>query len=127
MRGMAHDVTEQERAERLLSEVHEDLVCKVRERESTIRELKLFRTLVDRSNDSIQVVDPRTLRFLDANEKACIQLGYSREELLSLGVFDFGVMRREYLMLEPSPALPTCTNLFMSTFRMSTFRQVLAD
>ena len=88
VRGMAHDVTEQKRAERLLSDVHEDLVCKVRERESTIRELKLFRTLVDRSNDSIQVVDPRTLRFLDANEKACIQLGYSREELLSLGVFD---------------------------------------
>ena len=88
VRGMAHDVTEQKRAEMLLSKVHEDLLCKVRERESTIRELKLFRTLVDRSNDSIQVVDPRTLRFLDANEKACAQLGYSREELLSLGVFD---------------------------------------
>jgi PAS domain S-box-containing protein len=33
-------------------------------------------------------VDPRTLCFLDANEKACAQLGYTREELLSLGVFD---------------------------------------
>jgi PAS domain S-box-containing protein len=33
-------------------------------------------------------VDPKTLCFLDANEKACSQLGYSREELLALRVFD---------------------------------------
>ena len=30
----------------------------------------------------------KTLRFLDVNEKACSALGYSREELLSLRVFD---------------------------------------
>ncbi|MCU1303760.1 MAG: Sigma-54 dependent transcriptional regulator (Modular protein) [Candidatus Sulfotelmatobacter sp.] len=88
VRGMARDVTEQKRAEKLLSEANEGLLCKVRESESIIRQLKLFRTLVDRSNDSIQVMDPVTLRFLDANEKACAQLGYSREELLSLSVFD---------------------------------------
>jgi PAS domain S-box-containing protein len=88
VRGIAHDVTEQKRAEKLLREANEGLLCKVRENERTIRELKLFRALVDRSNDSIQVVDPKTFYFLDANEKACDQLGYSREELLSLGIFD---------------------------------------
>src|SRR5229473_4659078 len=88
VRGVARDVTEQKRTEKLLHKANEDLLGKVRENERTIRELRLFRTLVDRSNDSIQVVDPRTLRFLDANEKACAQLGYSREELLCLGVFD---------------------------------------
>jgi PAS domain S-box-containing protein len=88
VRGIAHDVTEQKQAEKLLREAHDGLLCKVRENERTIRELKLFRTLVDRSNDSIQVVDPKTFRFLDANGKACSQLGYSREELLSLRVFD---------------------------------------
>src|SRR5258708_15633034 len=87
VRGMARDVTEQKRAEQLLRIANEDLQRKVREREITIRELKLFRTLVDRSNDSIQVMDPKTLCFLDANEKACEQLGYDREELLSLGIF----------------------------------------
>ena len=86
--GMARDVTDQKRAEKLLREANEGLLCKVRESERTIQELKLFRTLVDRSNDSIQVVDPKTLRFLDANERACGQLGYTRDELLSLGVFD---------------------------------------
>ena len=59
VRGMALDVTEQRRAEELLREANERLVYKVQESERTIRELKLFRTLVrSRSNDSIQVVDP---------------------------------------------------------------------
>ena len=88
VRGMAHDVTEQRETEKLLRELSERLLSRVRESESTIRELKLFRTLVDQSNDAIEVVDPETLRFLDVNEKACSVLGYSREELLSLRVFD---------------------------------------
>jgi formate hydrogenlyase transcriptional activator len=50
--------------------------------------LKLFRTLIDQSNDAVEVVDPKTLRFLDINEKACQDLGYSREELLTMTVFD---------------------------------------
>ncbi len=50
--------------------------------------LRLFRALFDRSNDSLQVIDPTTGRFLDVNETACLELGYSREELLSLTVPD---------------------------------------
>jgi PAS domain S-box-containing protein len=88
VRGMAHDVTEQKRAEKLARTANESLLNQVREGERTIRELKLFRTLVDQSNDAIEVVDPETLRFLDVNEKACTELGYSRKELLSRGVFD---------------------------------------
>lgn len=88
VRGIAHDVTEQREAEKLLREVGERLLSTVRENERTIRELKLFRTLLDQCNDAIEVVDPETLRFLDANEKACAELDYSREELLSMGVFD---------------------------------------
>ena len=48
----------------------------------------LLRLLVDQSNDAIEVVDPTTLRFLDVNQKACTDLGYTREELLSLQVRD---------------------------------------
>ncbi|MDD4928632.1 MAG: PAS domain S-box protein [Gallionella sp.] len=51
-------------------------------------ELNLFRTLLDHSSDAIEVIDPVTLKFLDVNEKACTDLGYSREELLSMSVFD---------------------------------------
>jgi PAS domain S-box-containing protein len=60
----------------------------VTERKQAELSLKLFRTLIDRSNDAVEVVDPKTLRFLDVNEKACKDLGYTREELLSLTVFD---------------------------------------
>ena len=54
----------------------------------TEESLKLFRTLIDRSNDAIEVVDAKTGRFLDVNDTACGRLGYSREEMLSLNVPD---------------------------------------
>ena len=88
VRGMARDVTEQRRAEQLAGEANELLRKQARENECTIRELKLFRTLLDQSNDAIKVIDPETLRFLDVNERACSELGYRREEMLSLKVFD---------------------------------------
>lgn len=51
-------------------------------------DLSIFRSLLDKSNDAIEVISPETLRFLDVNEKACSDLGYSREELLSMSVLD---------------------------------------
>ena len=50
--------------------------------------LKLFRALMDRSPDAIEVVDPKTGRFLDVNETACRRLGYNRDEMLSMGIPD---------------------------------------
>ena len=88
VRGMAHDVTDQKRSDKQLREAGEQLLAKVRESERIIRDLKLFRTLVDRSTDSILVVSAETLHLLDANETACLQLGYSREDFLFLRVFD---------------------------------------
>jgi PAS domain S-box-containing protein len=88
VRGIAHDVTERVRAEKALRAANEELVKTARERERVLLELTLFRTLLDQSNDAIQVVDPETRRFLDVNERACVELGYSREELLSMTVCD---------------------------------------
>ena len=88
VRGIAHDVTERVRAEKALRASNEQLLKTAREREQTLHDLTLFRTLLDQSNDAIHVVDPKTLRFLDVNEKACSELGYSREELLSMTVHD---------------------------------------
>jgi PAS domain S-box-containing protein len=50
--------------------------------------LLLFRALIDRSNDGIEVIDPETGRFLDVNETACLAHGYRREEYLTLSVGD---------------------------------------
>jgi len=60
----------------------------IADRNNQDEELRLFRVLVDRSNDSFEVVDPATARFLDVNDKACADLGYTREELRQLRVFD---------------------------------------
>ncbi len=50
--------------------------------------IALFRALVDHANDAIEVLDPETGRFLDANER-CGQIhGYTREEYLALTVFE---------------------------------------
>jgi PAS domain S-box-containing protein len=50
--------------------------------------LLLFRALIDQSNDGIEVIDPETGRFLDVNETACLAHGYTRDEYLSLSVWD---------------------------------------
>jgi formate hydrogenlyase transcriptional activator len=60
----------------------------ITEKKQAERALQLFRTLIDQSNDAVQVVDAETLRLLDVNEKACKDLGYTREELLSMTVYD---------------------------------------
>lgn len=59
-----------------------------RERRHAGEALRLFRALVDQSNDSIEVIDPETARFIDVNEKGFMHLGYSRAEFLSLRLFD---------------------------------------
>jgi PAS domain S-box-containing protein len=65
--GIAEDITERKRAE---------------------ESLQLFRMLIDQSNDAIEVIDPETLRFIDINGRDCLDLGYTREELLSMSVYD---------------------------------------
>jgi PAS domain S-box-containing protein/putative nucleotidyltransferase with HDIG domain len=58
----------------------------ITERKRTQEALTLFRSLIDHINDAIEVIDPETGRFLDANEQACLALGYTREEFLTLTV-----------------------------------------
>ncbi len=60
----------------------------ITERRNAEESLRLFRKLIDQSNDAIEVVDPKTLRFLDVNDTCCHDLGYTRDELLSLKISD---------------------------------------
>jgi PAS domain S-box-containing protein len=88
--AVSRDITERKRTQAALRETNEQLMKTVRERERMLRELSLFRAQLDQSNDAIEIIDPETLRILDVNERACIRLGYSREELLSMTIFDIG-------------------------------------
>ena len=65
-----------------------NIVRDITERKQAEEHLKLFRTLIDLSSDFIEVVDPSTMLFLDINETECRELGYSREEMLTMSVFD---------------------------------------
>ncbi|MDB4993274.1 MAG: hypothetical protein JWM74_706 [Myxococcaceae bacterium] len=49
-------------------------------------ERALFRSLIDHTNDALEVIDPATGRFLDVNERACLAHGYTRDEYLQLHV-----------------------------------------
>ncbi len=68
--GMVHDITDSRRAEEALRESEER-----------------FRSLVEQAGDGFELLDADG-RFVDVNTATCRQLGYSKEELLSLNVID---------------------------------------
>ncbi|HVT71509.1 MAG TPA: PAS domain S-box protein [Lacunisphaera sp.] len=49
---------------------------------------RLFRALIDQSNDVIEIIDPETARYIDINENGPARLGFRREELLQRRLFD---------------------------------------
>ena len=76
-------------------EEENDLLNVVTERLGRITELKqaterlrLFRNLIERSNDYIFVIDAKRGRFRDMNDKACADLGFTRKELLDMTLED---------------------------------------
>jgi len=86
--GIAHDVSEQRHALQLLDETAKSLGEQMQERDRANREAKFFRTLLNYSNDAVELLDMETLRFIDVNDSACRNLGYTREELLAMTVYD---------------------------------------
>ncbi|SDH18945.1 PAS domain S-box protein [Propionivibrio dicarboxylicus] len=52
----------------------------------------LTQAVIDQAPDAIELTDPTTLRFLDANEASCRMLGYTREEHLAQTVSDIQVV-----------------------------------
>ncbi len=64
----------------------------ITEERAAEQQMRLFRLLIDKSNDTMMVIDPESLRVIDANERACINLGYTRDELLARQVFDLDPM-----------------------------------
>jgi diguanylate cyclase (GGDEF)-like protein/PAS domain S-box-containing protein len=73
------------------------VVRDVTERRAAEEELRRFRLAMDNSADMIVLIDRASMRFVDVNRTACRQLGYSREELLTMGPHDVLPVPREEL------------------------------
>jgi PAS domain S-box-containing protein len=64
-------------------------IANITERRSAQSRIRLFRKLLNHSYDAIYVIDPRTLRILDCNDRAWHDLGYQQGEMESLHLEDF--------------------------------------
>jgi PAS domain S-box-containing protein len=64
------------------------IIRDITERKQAEESLKLFRNLINQSNDAIFIIDAETGHFLDVNDKACGNLRYTREELLTMKITD---------------------------------------
>jgi protein-histidine pros-kinase len=71
----------------LLSAVADALAGAIKQRQAE-ESLYRFRTALDNSADGVFLIDRTTMRFVDANTTACTSLGYTTEELFSIGPQD---------------------------------------
>lgn len=60
----------------------------ISERKIVETNLKLFKNLIDQSNDAIYAINPETYQILEVNEKGCTNLGYEREEIIGMKIFN---------------------------------------
>ncbi|HEY6241742.1 MAG TPA: EAL domain-containing protein [Burkholderiales bacterium] len=67
------------------------------ERKRAEEEQRRFRAAMDASADLMLLIDPVSIRYVDVNDAACRALGYSREELLTMGPPDIFSTTREEL------------------------------
>src|SRR5665648_409515 len=78
-----------------LRQIKDGLEVQVEQRTQQINEinteLQLFKDLMSNSKDAIHIVEPGSGCFLDVNETACLDLGYTREELVNKNVKDIEV------------------------------------
>ena len=60
----------------------------ITERKQTEAALIRFRSALDASPDGVFLIDRKQMRFVDMNETACASIGYSRDELFTMGPQD---------------------------------------
>jgi len=58
------------------------------ELQQRLRELERFKAFLDHSNDAIFLIEVPAAKIVDVNASPCRQLGWRREELLALSIFD---------------------------------------
>jgi PAS domain S-box-containing protein len=93
-RKRAHDQLEERVAVRTreLQETNELLNVQIKQREALEKVLRSseekYRALFEQAPDPVLLVSPETGRFVDFNDKACRNLGYTRDEFTRISVAD---------------------------------------
>jgi PAS domain S-box-containing protein len=82
-------ITNRTRADRL-RQLANTLQREVAVRRATEEDLRLTQLAMDRSSEAICLLEPSG-RYLNVNDATCRQLGYSRDELLNMSVFEVAV------------------------------------
>ena len=77
-----------------LKAANKSLVDEIEQRKTVEKELERFRLVLDEAGEMIFITDIKTGQFIDVNEAACKQLGYSREELLNLNISNINLKYR---------------------------------
>jgi PAS domain S-box-containing protein len=100
---VARDITERKRAEEEIRRLNEELEEKVAERtaqlESTLVELReseeRYRAVIEQSAEGIYLLDAETKRVIDTNPALQRMIGYTREELRGMLLYDLIELPRQ--------------------------------
>ena len=102
--GVAADITMRKKNEQELNRYRnhlEELVeARTLDLERAGERLRRFRFALDSAADNIYIIDPETMKYVDLNDSAVQALGYSREELLTMGPADIQSPSQRDLILE---------------------------
>jgi PAS domain S-box-containing protein len=74
--------------EQFILAIHRDISERKRMEEELRGSEERYRILFEKGADGIVILDPRTTRLIEFNDRACYQLGYTREEFAKLKLAD---------------------------------------
>jgi PAS domain S-box-containing protein len=89
LEGMEARIRERTQA---LERTNQSLLREIAARARMEQDMQLFRDLIDRSNDEFTVIDGETGQIVDANQKACDNLGFPYGELVKKKIWETRAM-----------------------------------
>lgn len=96
----------------------EGFIMDISERIKFENELKLTRDLLSKINDCLLIKEPYTGRILDVNDATCLNLGYSKDELLKMRIMDIDTQLNEKNWREHENLARKSASLMLETIYM---------